>query len=345
MIYESKNSIIGIDRDSLAKLIPNVQAYRINQIIDWVYRKFVLNPDSMSNIPSEIKSVLAENFIFEYPKITESCVTSDRTEKFLIELADSNCIESVLIKSPDRQTFCLSSQIGCPVKCRFCASGMPDFIRNLTSAEIIGQLLLLSKHIGKLPDNVVFMGIGEGLLNLENLITALNIICSEEYIGYAQRRITISTSGIPKSINRLTDLGRQYNLALSLHAPDDQTRAKLIPDKTRFPIKEILEACKRYFEKTGRMITLEYTLIDGINDSLTQAAQLAKIAKDLRAKINIIPMNSVEGCSFKRPERNKCIAFAKELEKSGANITFRYEKGSNINAACGQLRAKKLKKN
>ncbi|HBM16120.1 MAG TPA: 23S rRNA (adenine(2503)-C(2))-methyltransferase RlmN [Lentisphaeria bacterium] len=339
----NKKPTIGITYEKLSAVIPEMPGYRVNQIINWVYKKFIINPDLMSNLPADLKAKLKDNFSYDYPKIAESCNTSDRTEKFLIELEDNNCVESVLIKTPDRQTFCLSSQVGCPIKCRFCASGIPDFVRNLTASEIAGQFILLSKYIGKLPDNVVFMGIGEGLLNLKNLTEALNIICSEEYIGYAQRRITISTSGIPKKIDELTALGKQYNLAVSLHAPDDSTRALLIPDKSRFPIKEIIDACKRYFAKTSRLITLEYTLIDGINDSLKQAKSLADIANDLRAKINLIPFNKVEGSSFSRPTRDKCLAFSKELEKSGANVTFRYEKGAGIDAACGQLRAKKLK--
>ena len=326
-------------------MLPEVPAYRIDQILDWVYKKHITDPNLMSNIPTNLKSLLYNKTAFEYPKIAEKSITSDSTEKFLFELEDSNYIESVIIKSPDRITFCLSSQLGCPVKCRFCASGMPDFIRNLTVAEILGQFIGLANYIEKLPDNVVFMGIGEGLLNFENLISSLDIICSEKYIRYAQRRITISTSGLPKQIDKLADLKKQYNLAVSLHAPDDITRAKLIPDKTRFPINEILKSCERFFDKTGRMVTLEYTLIENINDSLKQAEQLAEIAKKLKAKINLIPFNKVDGCEFSRPSREKCTAFSTFLQNCGALVTFRYEKGSNINAACGQLRSKKITSN
>lgn len=342
---QKKTHLLGINSQTLLSLFPQVPKYRIDQILDWIYKKLILNPNLMSNIPSDLKNSLTEKTTFEFPKIVESSITSDNTEKFLFELEDSNCIESVIIKSPDRVTFCLSSQVGCPIKCRFCASGMPEFIRNLSVAEILGQFINLSNHIKKLPDNLVFMGIGEGLLNFENLMKSLDIICSEKYIGYSQRRITISTSGLPTQIDRLADLDRQYNLAVSLHAPDDITRAKLIPDKTRFPISEIVRSCEHFFAKTGRMITIEYTLIENINDSLNHSEELAAISKKLRAKINLIPFNKVEGCEFSRPSREKCIAFSNHLQKFGALVTFRYEKGSGIDAACGQLRSRKLNLN
>lgn len=342
---ETKTPLLGISSQTLVSLFPEVPKYRIEQILDWIYKKRILNPNLMSNIPSALKVQLCAKTAFEYPKIVENSITSDSTEKLLFELDDSNYIESVIIKSPDRNTFCLSSQVGCPIKCRFCASGMPEFIRNLSVSEILGQFISLSNHINKLPDNVVFMGIGEGLLNFDNLIRSLDVICSEKYIGYSQRRITISTSGLPKQIDKLADLEKQYNLAVSLHAPDDTTRAKLIPDKTRFPISEIIKSCEHFFSKTGRMITIEYTMIENINDSLKQAEELALISKKLRAKINLIPFNKVEGCNFSRPSKERCMAFSNHLQRCGAIVTFRYEKGSGIDAACGQLRARNLTRN
>lgn len=342
---ETKIPLLGINPQTLSSIFPNIPRYKISQIMTWVYKKRILDPMLMSNIPSDLRSRLIEKMAFKYPEVVETLKTSDNTEKFLFKLDDSNYIESVIIKSHDRNTFCLSSQVGCPVKCRFCASGMPEFVRNLSVHEIIGQFIALSNHIGKLPDNVVIMGIGEPLLNFDNLIKSLDLICSEDYIGYSQRRITISTSGLPKQIEKLAGLEKQYSLAISLHAPDDITRGKLIPDKTRFPIAQILKSCEVFFEKTGRMITIEYTLIENINDSLKQAEELAIITKRLRAKVNLIPYNKVEGCAFSRPSRERCLSFANQLKRCGANITFRYEKGSSIDAACGQLRAKKIEFN
>lgn len=340
-----KQYIYSITLADLKNLLPGIPAYRYKQIINWIYKNNIYDPEKMSNIPLNIKNQLSESFDYNLPEIIKKSKTSDKTNKYLVKLGDGETIEFVIIDSPKRKTLCLSSQVGCPVQCRFCASGMFGLNRNLTNGEIIAQFLLASKEIGKTPDNVVFMGIGEPLLNYNNLISSLDIICSLEYFNYASRRITISTSGIPKQIIKLADLSQQWNLALSLHATDDVIRAELIPDKSRYPLNEILESCKYYFSKTGRMITLEYTLIKDINDSIEQATELTDIAKSMRAKINLIPFNKVLGCDFERPERNKCLKFANVLQSNGINFTFRLEKGSNIDAACGQLRASNLKEN
>jgi 23S rRNA (adenine2503-C2)-methyltransferase len=313
--------------------------YRYSQILDWIYKKFIFPPQEMTNIPLKLREELATKFIYKYPKIINHEKTSDGTIKYLLNLYDKENIEFVLINSKKRNTFCLSSQVGCPVKCRFCASGAFGFTRNLLPGEITAQFLLGSRLLNSYPDNIVFMGIGEPLLNLSNLVTSLNIICSPKYIDYAARRITISTSGIPKGIVKLADLKKQWNLAVSIHAPDDKTRAVIIPDSCRFSLLEIFKACKYYFEKTGRIITFEYTLIKGVNDMRSQADELAKITKKLRAKINLIPYNPTGNSQFIRPDEKICNDFANRLKEKGANITFRIEKGGKINAACGQLRA------
>lgn len=334
--------LFSLTYPEIEKLALGFPRYRYTQLFDWIYKKQIFDPDKMTNIPGNFRNILKEKLIIDYPVITEKKVTSDNTAKFLFKLHDGNFIEAVIIDSVKRKTLCLSSQVGCPIQCKFCSSGMYGLTRNLDSGEIIGQFLLLANFLKKLPDNVVFMGIGEPLLNFKNLMDSLNIICSEKYINFSQRRITISTSGIPASIKKLAELKKQYNLAISLHAVDDITRAKLIPDRTRFPIKDIIEASMEYFEKTGRLITIEYTLIKNINDSLLQARTLALIAKKLKAKINIIPYNAIKDSIFARPGNSICISFINELKKSGVPVTFRLEKGSNINAACGQLRASKI---
>lgn len=317
----------------------NIPKYRYSQIIDWIYKKFIFSPYDMSNLPLKLKEELASKFIYKYPSIIKDEKTSDKTYKYLLNLYDKEKIEFVLINSPKRKTFCLSSQVGCPVKCKFCASGAFGLTRNLQPGEIIAQFLLGSKLLNGHPDNIVFMGIGEPLLNLHNFIKSLDIICSPQYINYAARRITISTSGIPKGIIKLADLKKQWNLAVSIHAPDDKTRATLIPDHCRFSLQEIFNACKYYFDKTGRVVTFEYTLIKGVNDSILQADELAKITKQMRAKINLIPYNPTENSEFIRPDEETCNKFANRLKEKGINITFRIEKGSKINAACGQLRS------
>ncbi len=334
--------LFSLTFSEMEKLVPGFPRYRYAQLFDWIYKKRIFDLNRMTNISGDFRNILKEKTIFDYPAIEEEKNTSDNTTKFLFKLHDGNFIEAVIIDSVKRKTFCLSSQVGCPIQCRFCASGMYGLTRNLDPGEITGQFLLLSRFLKKLPDNVVFMGIGEPLLNFKNLMDSLNIICSEEYINFSQRRITISTSGIPDGIRKLAELDRQYNLAISLHATDDITRARLIPDNASFPIKEIVEASMEYFKKTGRLITIEYTLIKEINDSLSQARELAGIAKKLRAKINLIPYNAVKGREFTRPEDRICFSFYKKLKDLGAHVTFRLEKGSNINAACGQLRANKI---
>ncbi|HJO95493.1 MAG TPA: 23S rRNA (adenine(2503)-C(2))-methyltransferase RlmN [Victivallales bacterium] len=342
---KNKQYIYSITLADLKDSLPDIQAYRYKQIINWIYNNNIYNPEKMSNIPADIKNKLAEAFECSLPKILKQSKTSDKTDKYLVKLKDDETIEFVIIHSPQRKTLCLSSQVGCPVQCKFCASGMFGLNRNLTKGEIVSQFLLASEYIGKTPDNVVFMGIGEPLLNYNNLISALETICSQEYFNYASRRVTISTSGIPKYIIKLANLSQQWNLALSLHATDDVTRSKLIPDKSRYEMEEILKSCKYYFSKTGRIITLEYTLIKDINDSTKQAKELAGIAKNMRAKVNLIPFNKVLGCSFARPEKNACLKFASILQSNGISFTFRLEKGNNIDAACGQLRASNLKEN
>ena len=335
-------SLFSLTYPEIKELAPDFPQYRYTQIFDWIYKKRIFDPNMMTNIPEVIRNILKEKAITDYPAIAEKKTTSDNTVKFLFKLYDGNFIEAVIIDSVKRKTFCLSSQVGCPIKCRFCASGMYGLTRNLDCGEITGQFLLLASFIKDLPDNVVFMGIGEPLLNLKNLKDSLNIICSKEYVNFSQRRITISTSGIPDGIRKLAELNKQYNLAISLHAADDITRAKLIHDSVRFPIKEIIESAMEYFKKTGRLITIEYTLIKNINDSLLQARELADIAKKLRAKINLIPYNPVKGREFTRPENNSCLSFYRKLKDLGIPVTFRLEKGSTINAACGQLRANKI---
>ena len=342
ILSSSPKFIFDLTTPVLEKYLENVPKYRYPQIFNWVYKNFVFSPSEMTNIPPKLKEKLLTLFTYKYPHIIHSEETSDKTKKYLLELYDKENIEFVIINSKKRKTFCLSSQVGCAVKCKFCASGAFGLTRNLFPGEIVAQFLLGSKILNKHPDNVVFMGIGEPLFNLSNLIKSLNIICSPDYINYAARRITISTSGVPKAIVELADQKKQWNLAVSIHAPDDKTRAKVIPDSCRFPLQEIFDACKYYFEKTGRIITLEYTLLKDVNDTLTQANELAKIAKNLRAKINIIPYNSISETQFMRPDKQTCNNFANRLKERGVNVTFRIEKGGKINAACGQLRATKM---
>ncbi len=335
----NKPILSGLVPDELKKLVAAAgePAFRGRQLTEWLYRKLVLDPDRMTNLSPKLKDFLKAETIPCSSTVCGCAESPDDTAKLLIQLHDGEKIEMVIIPSPDRMTFCLSTQVGCPVRCRFCASGADGLIRNLEAAEMIEQVVHGAARIGKLPDNIVFMGIGEGLMNFPNLSRALEILTSAEMIGMSPRRITVSTSGYVPGIQRLAELGKPFVLAVSLHAVDDRIRAQIIPDGLRYPIAEILEACSEYREKIGRMITFEYTLLAGINDRESDAFKLAEIARKQHAKVNLIPYNAVNG-DFRRPAPEVIRRFKELLESRHPHVTLRQEKGSSANAACGQLR-------
>lgn len=325
----------GIIKEFLER--ENEPLYRGKQILDWIYSKRVIKTEDMKNIPKELRQKIEENFICGSSVIEKEHVSSDGTVKFLIKLMDGETIESVIIPSPERYTFCLSTQVGCPVQCHFCASGKNGLTRNLQAGEIVEEFFHCCSKIQKLPDNLVFMGIGEGLMNFQNLSRAIEIITED--IGLSCRRITVSTSGFPPGIRKLADMGKQVNLAISLHAADEETRAKLIPEKSRYRIKDILDAGRYFREQTGRILTFEYILIKDINDSQDDCVRLAHLARECGAKVNLIPYNETGNRKFTRPSKEVIKNFESRLLQNGIKVTTRVEKGSDSNAACGQLRA------
>ena len=314
-------------------------AYRADQVYDWVVRKWVVDPALMTNLSASAKEALAGAFRCATVAVESELPADDGSAKYLLRLHDGETIECARIPAEDgRVTFCLSSQVGCPVSCVFCSSGADGLTRNLAAGEIIEQYFLLCRQLGQPPDNVVMMGIGEPLLNFDNLVAALNVITNPEGVALAQRRITVSTSGWTPGIKALTELGKQWNLALSLHAPDDKTRALLIPTKFRRDIREILAACQRHRDVTGRLLTIEYVLLAGVNDSPEMARKFARLAADARAKVNLIPYNKARG-AFERPSREAVKRFENALKTLHVPVTVRVEKGASATAACGQLRA------
>lgn len=316
--------------------------FRAKQIMEWVFKHYELNPDKMLNLPLKLREELKSTLICMSSEIKEVSKGGDKTTKLLISLSDDEAVEMVIIPSRERITFCLSTQVGCPVGCRFCASGEGGLVRNLKAHEIIEQLFHGVAHSGKFPDNIVFMGIGEGLLNFDNLADALQKFTDADYIGMSPRRITISSSGYVPGIYRLIKLGKPFILAISLHAVDDETRSGIIPDKLRYPIAEILQACDDYEKEIGRMVTFEYTLLAGINDGHDVAKKLSALARIHHAKVNLIPYN--ETCEeFKRPTEIDILNFRDILEEAGVTVMLRLEKGAKVNAACGQLRVKHMK--
>ena len=317
----------------------NEKPFRARQIADWLYGKCEFDPGKMLNLSGRLRETLRQDAASPRSCVVEKAAGSGGTQKLLIKLEDNEIIEMVLIPAPERMTFCLSTQVGCPVRCRFCASGAHGLVRNLRSDEILEEFYHGVQIHGSLPDNIVFMGIGEGLLNWKNLQRALTVLAAPvpEGFGMSPRRITVSTSGYVPGMKQFAAWQRPFNLAVSLHAVDDVTRSQLIPDHCRYPIKDILEACALCAGKTGRMPTFEYTLIAGINDDPAMGRELGKIARKLHAKVNLIACNPVDG-RYARPADKQLKMFKSAVEEFATTVTMRLEKGSSAASACGQLR-------
>ena len=345
-------------------------AYRVGQILDWLYTRRVTDWDAMTNLPKALREKLRGHYSLQKLDLVRKQGSRDTTQKFLWRLADHSLIESVLIPAnpalygevSDRHTLCVSTQVGCAYGCKFCASGLEGWKRNLGVEEIVEQVLAVerwnsqnaesgtSKAEEKNPkpenktsrfiDNLVIMGMGEPLANYENLLKALKILNAPWGGGIGARKITISTSGLAPQIRKLADEPLQFRLALSLHGATDETRNKIMPVNRKYPLKELTAACEFYQQKKGRMITFEYILIAGVNDGLDQIAPLAKLARTLNAKVNLIPYNKVEDLPWERPSEEVQEAFLAALEKQKITATLRREKGHDIDAACGQLRLK-----
>ena len=312
--------------------------FRGDQIFKHIHEHLELDPDTASNLPKDVKNALHEDFFAPSSRIDAVAGSADEVEKLRLELHDGEMIEVAIIPMGEKRTLCLSTQVGCPVRCRFCASGANGLVRNLTCGEIIEEFLHGCRRIGAKCDNIVFMGIGEGLLNTQELFAALEKLTGD--FGMSPRRITVSTSGYIPGMEKFAELKREYNLAVSLHAPDDETRAKLIPDELRYKVADIISAADRWQQSSGRQYTLEYTLIAGINDSVAHAEKLGRLAYQHHAKINLIPYNDTSS-QFRRPALRDIERFEQTVAATGARVTRRVEKGKGAAAACGQLRAEK----
>jgi 23S rRNA (adenine2503-C2)-methyltransferase len=311
--------------------------YRALQLSSWIYKRGISDPETMSNIPLKLREKLFNHYYLSCPEISGHQKSIDGTEKFLFKLFDGKFIESVLIGSEDRRTLCLSTQVGCKIGCRFCASGKGGFKRNLSSAEILNQVLHAKETAGSGLTNYVFMGMGEPLENYENLTKALVIMNHDDGIKIGARRITVSTCGIIPGIERLSTLGLQINLSLSLHATEDRLRSSLIPVNRKYPIKDLIEACDKFRKSKNRVITLEYLILKGINDTRSDSKRLASIANSLGAKINLIQYSPVRGAGFPETTHEEALIFEKCVRRFCANVTVRESKGKDIAAACGQL--------
>lgn len=335
---------------SLEELTAELQAlgeppYRARQVWEWVWRHLCFDFGAMTNLPLRLREALAERFHLALPPVLARERDEDGTEKVLLGLGDGASVEAVLIPEEDRRTVCISTQVGCPVACAFCATGQTGFVRNLTAGEIAAQVLhfaLSLKGKGERVSHVVVMGMGEPLLNYEATLKALRNLNDPRGFGLGARRITISTVGVVPGILRLAQEGRQFNLAISLHAPSEELRRKLVPLAERWPLAEVLRAADAYALATGRRVTYEYVLLAGVNDGLAQARALAKLLRGRLAHVNLIPFNPAPGLPFARPSDGQIELFRRELLAHGIDVTVRRSRGVRIQAACGQLRSRHL---
>ncbi|MBN2479562.1 MAG: 23S rRNA (adenine(2503)-C(2))-methyltransferase RlmN [Parachlamydiales bacterium] len=319
----------------------NIAKFRLKQIHDWIFSKYVKTFDEMTNLGLDLREKLKKNFHLYSLKLKTIQESKDeQTKKYLFELKDGSLIESVLILSETRKTLCISSQVGCIVKCTFCASGKNGFFRNLEVFEILEQIVLVSNDIQDRLTNIVFMGMGEPLLNLDNVLSSIDIMSSDKGFNISKRKISISTVGIVEGIEKLKEKNYQINLCLSLHAPDDSIRRQIIPYAKKYKLEDILKSLQDYFLVTKRDIAFEYILIENVNDDIDHAKKLYELIKNFQCSINLIPYNPIPNLNYKRPSHQRILAFKSFLEKMNLNVTQRYTKGDDISAACGQLAIK-----
>ncbi len=338
-------NILELSKERLASWLDDqgIASYRANQILKWIYLRQADRFDLMTDIAKDIRSLLEEHFTIERLQIENIETSIDGSRKYLFKLADAKYIESVLIPERDHYTLCISSQVGCAQNCRFCLTASGGFQRNLSKAEIVSQVRDIKNDLkdSTLLSNLVFMGMGEPLANYENLVAAIELITDNSLgLGFAARRVTVSTAGL---VSRLADLGAdtRVNLAVSLNAADNATRSRLMPINRKFPIEKLLKACEHFPLRGGRRITIEYVLLKDVNDSVKDAERLARLLRPIKSKINLIPFNAHEGCRYQRPGEDTILRFQKVLIDYNYTVMIRQSKGQDISAACGQLAAKR----
>ena len=340
-----KKDIKSLTLSELTEEIKNMgePAFRSKQLYEWMHVKLARDYDEMTNIPKALKEKCRENFTYtslEKVRVQESQI--DDTKKFLFALADGNVIESVFMKYKFGNSVCISSQVGCRMGCRFCASTLDGGERNLLPSEMLDQIYSIARITGEKISRVVVMGSGEPLDNYDNLLRFIKLLTDENGLNMGQRNLTVSTCGIVPNILKLADEKLAINLALSLHASNNDKRKELMPIANQYEIHEVLDACKTYFEKTGRQLTFEYSLVSGVNDTDEDATELSELLKGLNAVVNLIPVNPIKERTFKPTDRAGALSFKNKLEKNHINVTIRREMGRDIDGACGQLRRRHL---
>jgi len=314
--------------------------YRAAQVRRWLFASRAKSFEEMTDLPAGLRERLAADFLWWTTRVAAHRTTDDGTEKLLVELADGQQIECVLLRDGPRRTICISTQVGCAMGCVFCASGLAGVARNLSTGEIVEQMLLLDRLLpaDERLSHIVVMGMGEPLANLDRLLPALEAASAADGLGISPRRITISTVGLPEAIDRLTEASSRYNLAVSLHAPDDALRRELVKVSKNIPLAEILKAADRYFDESGRRLTFEYVLLAGLNDHVDHARRLAALLGGRTALVNLIPYNPVAELPYRTPSSSAVSRFVEVLRDGHINVQVRERKGDRIDAACGQLR-------
>ncbi len=339
-----KINIKSMGRDELQADLVNrgLKKFRAGQILTWVYTHCVRSFEEMTNIPKMERALLSSIFFISTPNIVRTEISKDGTRKFLFALEDTHTVESVLIPDEDRQTLCISSQVGCQQACRFCLTGSRGFTRDLRAFEIVDQVLeiscILRREEKRGITNIVLMGMGEPLSNFDEVLKALQVIASDKGLGFATRRVTVSTNGLVPEIEKLGRSGVKVNLAISLNATTDEVRDRIMPVNRRYPIKDLLAACRRYPLEPRRRITFEYVMLQGVNDSAEDARRLARLLRGIKCKVNLIPFNPFPGSVFNRPGDTTVLSFQKVLLDNRYITPVRESRGRDISAACGQLR-------
>ena len=339
-MIEQQRNIASLLPQELKDLLAQMgePAFRAEQIFSWIHQKTVSSYDEMSNLPAALRTKLAEGEPFALPVPTQKQVSADGTVKYLLTLPDGNSVEAVLMSYNYGDSLCISSQIGCRMGCRFCASTMGGLVRNLTADEMAGEVYAVQKDSGRKVSHIVLMGIGEPLDNLDEVLRFLQIINHPKGQCLSMRNISVSTCGLVPAILSLAEKRLGITLSVSLHAPDDETRSSMMPVNNRYPVAQLIDACREYQKRTGRRISYEYAMVRGVNDTPQMAEKLAFLLKGMGAHINLIPINPVDGSPYGASDRQAVLAFQKMLQDFGMNATVRRRLGVDISAACGQLR-------
>jgi len=342
----SKPNLLDLDRQGLEAFFADIgeKTFRASQVVKWIHQKGVTDFQQMTNISQALRDHLQASTVIHMPEVVYDATSSDGTRKWLLQLDDGNRIESVYIPEDDRGTLCVSSQVGCALDCSFCSTGRRGFNRNLSTAEIIAQVWLATRLIdeekkpGRKVTNVVLMGMGEPLLNFDNVVRAVRLMMDDFAYGLSKRRVTVSTAGVVPAIDRLGDL-LDMRLAVSLHATDDALRDSLVPLNRKYPLRELMAACRRFIDKQSARsrITFEYVLLDGVNDSEQHAKQLVQLTKGIPTLVNLIPFNPFAGSGYSTSPRKRVQRFYEVLAEAGINTVVRRTRGDDIDAACGQL--------